>query len=138
MKFLGIDFGTRKVGLSISDKEGKMAFPYKLLKSDKSKIDDILSIIKKEKIEHIVLGYSVNNQGFENSVMKFVKPFKEELELKLNIPISFEKEFMTSVFARQNFSPKDKLKSRQTKNQNKVDDDVGAAILILQRFLDRK
>lgn len=138
MKYLGIDYGTKKIGLAVSDTEGNMAFPYMLLKNDKDPVHTIADIITKEHIEHTVLGYSVDHTGKENSVMKFVHDFKEQLEKVTQIPVSFQKEFMTSVFARQDFDGKSKNNARQVKQKKMGDDDMAAAVLILQRFLEKK
>jgi putative holliday junction resolvase len=136
MKYMGIDYGTKKIGLALSDSSGKMAFPFTLLKNTTSPVDDIVSLVKKEAVGHIILGYSVNNEGIENSVMKYVHEFKKKLEEQILIPVSFQKEFMTSVFARQNFVGKEKNNARQIKQKKVGDDDMAAATLILQRFLD--
>ena len=136
MKYLGIDYGTKKIGLAISDGMGMMAFPYMLLKNEKDPIASILEIIQKEGVEHLVIGYSVDNQGRENTVMKQVHEFKQLLSEKTPVPISFQKEFMTSVFARQDFLGKEKRNARQVKKTKEGDDDIAAAILILQRFLE--
>lgn len=138
MKYLGIDYGTKKIGLAVSDKEGKMAFPYTLLKNEKDPITVIAEIIEKEGIDHIVIGYSIDNTGKENSVMKFVHECKKGLEEKTGKEVSFQKEFMTSVFARQDFDGKAKNNARQIKQKKAGDDDMAAAVLILQRFLEKK
>jgi putative Holliday junction resolvase len=138
MKYLGIDFGTRKVGVSVSDKEGTLAFPYTLIVGAKDIVNEIKAIVLKEGIEHIILGYSINNHGQENSIMTKVHEFKSILEEKVCIPVSYQKEFMTSVFARQDFLGKVKNNARQIKQRKAGDDDMAAATLILQRYLDGK
>lgn len=136
MKYLGIDFGTKNIGLAVSDRDGHMAFPYLHIKNSKILIDDLRKIVTKERIEHIVLGYSIDSNGKENTVMEVVHAFKKDLEEKLHLPVSFQKEFMTSVLARQSFTGKTTLHARQVKKIKPDKDDVGAAILILQRYLD--
>ncbi len=136
MKYLGIDFGTKKVGLAVSDKEGIMAFPYTLIVGAKDIVSEIKAVILKEGIEHIVLGYSMNNRGQENSIMGQVHDLKCKLEEKIGLPVSYQKEFMTSVFARQNFLGKEKKHARQSKQKKAGDDDMAAATLILQRYLE--
>ncbi len=136
MKYLGIDFGTKNIGLALSDRDGRVAFPYLQMKNSKILFDDLRKIVAKEGVEHIVLGYSVDSNGKENSVMEHVHAFKKELEDKILLPVSFQKEFMTSMLARQSFTGKTKLHARQTKQKKGDKDDMGAAILILQRYLD--
>lgn len=140
MKYLGIDFGTKNIGLALSDRDGRIAFPYLHMKNSRILFDDLRKIVAKEGVLHIVLGYSVDSNGKENSVMEHVHAFKKDLEEKILLPVSFQKEFMTSMLARQSFTGKTTLHARQIKKTDKQKkgekDDVGAAILILQRYLD--
>jgi putative Holliday junction resolvase len=136
MKYLGIDFGTKNIGLAVSDRDGHMAFPYLQMKNSNKIIEDLGKILIKEGVGHIVLGYSIDSTGKENSVMEHVHIFKKKLEEKILIPVSFQKEFMTSVLARQSFTGKTTFHARQVKKVKSDKDDVSAAILILQRYLD--
>jgi putative Holliday junction resolvase len=137
MRYLGIDYGEKRVGLSLSDEEGKMAFPYKIIKNDLELVDNIHNICGKEEVSAIVLGESHDLSGKPNKIMGCIEEFKRNLESELDLPIYFEKEFMTSVFARGNNGKKknDAMKIKKGKDK-KVDD--SAAALILQRYLDRK
>ena len=83
MKYLGVDFGTKKVGLSISDKNGKMAFPYKIVKNDQNFIKSFLEILDKEEIEKIIFGKSLNFQMQENSINQEIKKFIQNIEREL-------------------------------------------------------
>lgn len=136
MKYLGIDFGTKNIGLAVSDDGGKIAFPYRHILNSKTLVSDIEGIVLKEKVQEIILGHSSDAQGKENSVMEHVHLFKNNLEVALGLPVIFQKEFMTSLFARQDFNGKTKLHARQVKQKKQGGDDVGAAVLILQRYLD--
>jgi RNase H-fold protein (predicted Holliday junction resolvase) len=69
--------------------------------------------------------------------MGSIEEFKRNLEGELDLPIYFEKEFMTSIFARGNDGKKDNNARKEKKDNNKKIDDSAAA-LILQRYLDRK
>lgn len=136
MKYLGIDFGTKNIGLAISDGGGILAFPYRQLVNTKNTLAEIAQIVTTEGVGHIIIGYSSDSQGRENSVMEHVHSFKKSLEDTTAVPVSFQKEFMSSVFARQDFHGKEKNNARQTKRPQAKPDDVAAAILILQRYLD--
>ena len=56
MKYLGIDFGMKRVGIAVSNEEGTIAFPRVILKNDESLVADILKIIEAEKVGAIVIG----------------------------------------------------------------------------------
>jgi|TARA_Y100000310_G_scaffold169509_1_gene169612 putative Holliday junction resolvase len=124
-KILGVDFGAKRVGIAISDENGNFALPKLVLNNDKSLLENIGEIIKKDKVIEIVIGESTDYKGKENPIMKDVKEFAKELEGKLNLPISFEPEFLTTHQA----------KNIQGKGEMT---DASAAALILQSFLDKR
>ena len=124
MKYLGIDFGTKKVGVANSDEDGRLAFPMMICPNDKSLMTDILEIAKAMKISVIVIGESLDGHGKPNPVARLAREFAIELEYDLpNVKIAFEKEWYSSVEARRIDGERD------------VDD--RAAAIILQRYLDR-
>ena len=123
MTYLGIDYGAKKVGLATSDDEGRMAYPCMIADNDKTLIPDIKEIIRSMKITNIVIGESVDQNGAPNEIMKEIRSFAIKLEDEVDLPIHFEKEFMTS------------LEARRMQGHHTVDD--SAAALILQRYLDR-
>ena len=144
MRYLGIDYGSKRVGLAISDEEGKMAFPYKILTNNLELDDSIHNICGQEEISAIVLGESYNQLGEKNKIMGSIEEFKRNIEAELGIPVYLEKEFMTTVFAREMLMEatgflKKTEKSAKKLAKGKIDKaDASAATLILQRFLDRK
>jgi putative Holliday junction resolvase len=137
MRYLGIDYGSKRVGLSLSDDEGRMAFPYKIIGNNLELIDTIHNICGTEEVSAIVLGESVDLSGKPNKIMGSIEEFKRNLEAELELPIYFEKEFMTSIFARGNDGKKENNARKGKKTKDKKIDDSAAA-LILQRYLDRK
>ncbi len=136
MRFLGIDYGAKRVGLAISDPEGKLAFPFKILQNNAQLFDIVHNICGENDIAGIVIGESLDFFGKENDIMGEINKFKKRLE-KLNLPIYSEKEFLTSVEARGK-GGKEKNNARKVKKNNKEKYvDAKAAALILQRYLDR-
>jgi putative holliday junction resolvase len=125
MKYLGIDFGSKRIGLAISDEEGKMAFPYSVILNNEKLTEEIEKIIKKEKIEAVVIGESKNFAGELNEIMAEIEDFKKELEEKTKLKVFLEPEFMTSIQA------------ERIQGKNKMHD-ASAAAIILQSYLDRK
>lgn len=124
MKYLGIDYGKRKIGTAISDDSGKIAFPRVIMENRGTEtIDDLKKIILEEKIGGIVVGKSLDFLGNENAVMKPLKEFVALLEDKTGIEVQFEAEYLSSVQA-----------SRIINNK---DDDSRAASIVLQSYLDK-
>jgi len=136
MKYLGIDYGSKRVGVAISDDSGSMAFPKTILKNDLSLLDTILNICEEEKITAIVLGESHDLSGKPNKIMGSIEEFKQNLEGELDMPVYYQKEFMTSVFARGN-EGKGVNNAKKIKQEDKGKVDASAAALILQRYLDK-
>jgi putative Holliday junction resolvase len=137
MRYLGIDYGSKRVGLSLSDEEGKMAFPYKIVLNNMELIDTIHNICGTEEVSIIVLGESHDLSGNPNKIMESIEEFKDKLNLEVRLPIYFQKEFMTSIFARGNDGKKEN-DARKVSKIKQVAADASASALILQRYLDRK
>ena len=129
MKYLGIDYGSKKIGLAISDDGGGFAFPHSIIKSDKHSINSIIQVIKDESINTVVIGESVNDKGQPNAVDSKIKSFAKDLQNKYledcgkSIQVSFEKEWYSSIEARR--------------YDDKYEVDDKAAAIILQRYLDK-
>lgn len=137
MKLLGIDYGSKKVGIAVSDEGGTLAFPKKILANTDSLIDEIKILCAEEKIEAIVFGESIDQNGEENEIMVDIHKFKEILDQELKLPIFMQRESFTSMHA-QHVAKADRPKARKTKKPARKDDDESAAALILQRYLDKK
>ena len=125
MKYIGIDYGKKRVGVAVSDEAGQFALPKEVLANDEKLIQAIYSLAKEVGAEAIIIGESKDYKGKDNLIMKEINVFKEKLGAVIPIPIHFEPEFMTS-FAAQRFQGKNELH------------DASAAALILQSFLDKK
>lgn len=125
MRHLGIDYGTKRIGIAISDEGGTMAFPYAILENSKGSLGEVKSICGHESVETIVIGESVDYKGQPNIVKKEIDKFIVELKKIVNVPIIEEREFLSTQQARY----------YQTKRKH-VDD--SAATIILQSYLDRK
>lgn len=137
MKFLGIDFGTKRVGIAISDENGSFAFPKITLKNDENLFKNLKEIINLEKIESIVVGESLDMHGLANTVNINISKFIEVLQKEFTLPVTKEKEFFSSFEAHGRLG-KESLYDRKTKIEKGLDLDSKAAAIILQRFLDKR
>ena len=136
MKYLGIDYGSKRVGLATSDDSGALAFPKEVLKNNSELIPALELVIKNENIEAIVLGDSISQSGQDNPFNKKVKMFKEDLEQAFSLPVFMQNEAFTS-FEAHGGKGKDVFNSRQKTFDKPKMLDASAAALILQRYLDK-
>lgn len=141
MKFLGIDYGTKRIGVAISDENGTIAFPKEIVPNDTNALKRLGEIVEKENIEEIVIGESVDFSGKLNILSAKIEVFILELGEKFKLPVHKQKEFLTSVEARRSKDGKKSLSPSQAHSkikQIKVGRmDARAAALILQRYLDK-
>ena len=124
MKYLGIDYGTKKVGIAISDPNGILAFPYFVIKNDDTFLNKVEDIVNNENIDELVIGDSKNFKGEDNVVMEAIKNFVAQWSIVVGTPVHFEKEFLTTHQAKLHTD--DKMA------------DASAAAIILQTYLDRQ
>ena len=142
MKFLGIDYGTKRIGVAVSDASGVLAFPKEIILNDLNTFKRFGEIVKEERIEEFVIGESVDFSGKLNALSARIEVFILELREKFGLPVHKQKEFLTSVEARR--SKNGKRESSPAQAHSKIKQiksgriDASAAALILQRYLDRR
>ncbi|MDO8600631.1 MAG: Holliday junction resolvase RuvX [bacterium] len=126
MKYLGIDYGKKRIGLALSDEEGKIAFPRTQLTTYNAQLTTkiIGDIIKKEGVEKIVVGVPVTFGGKESAQTVEARAFGEKLQKAVQLPVEYENELLTTKMA---------LKGGVAKN--KVD--AASAAILLQSYLDK-
>ncbi len=134
MKYLGIDYGTKRIGLAVSDEGGSLAFPLTTVVAGADALGKILEIINREWVEKIVLGESRDLKGELNPVMEDIEQFKKDLAELTQLPVEYEQEFFSSAAAARQFAPQNKSR-KDNPSHEKLD--AAAAALILQSYLDR-
>lgn len=132
MKVLGIDFGTKRIGLAISDDEGSFAFPLKTVENNKNFIQEIANLVEERGIQKIVLGDPGNDEHVQETRNKILE-LKKALELQ-NLSVVLQGEAMTSLNS-DLFGMKKPI-ARKWGTQRREKKDESAAALILQRYLD--
>ncbi len=142
MRFLGIDYGTKRIGVATSDENGTLAFPKEIVPNDQYTYKCFREIIERENISEIVVGESVDFSGSLNALSARIEVFILEMEEQFNLPIHKQKEFLTSVEARKAGSSKKDYNVSQSHSKVKQIKsgriDASAAALILQRYLDKR
>jgi putative holliday junction resolvase len=126
MKYLGIDFGTKKVGFAQSDDEGRLAFPLMISPNDGQLFKDTTELIREMKFGTVVIGESVDQKGKPNPIAKEARAFGMKIESSCDVVVAFEKEWYSTVEAR-----------KQPGKGGDHDVDDQAAAIVLQRYLDK-
>ncbi len=133
MRALGIDFGLKRVGLALSDPDGRMALPHAVLeRSTRDKIfADIVSVIESRGVQAVVVGLPLALDGEETLTTRQARNFAQSLARRTAVPVHLMDERLSSAEAEARLKeaglcPK-KRKSRL---------DSQAACLILQAWLD--
>ncbi len=122
-RILGIDFGSKRIGVAVSDEERKMAFPVSVIQNTPDALNEVEKIAKDNLATQIVLGESRNYKGEGNKILLSSMKFKEQMEAK-GFEVIWEAEFMSSIQAERIQGKNDML-------------DASAAAVILQGYLDR-
>lgn len=135
MKTLSIDFGTKKIGLAISDNKGIIAAPLKVIyrKSDQQIISELNELITDHKIEQVVVGIPRSLYDKPTIQEKRCRNFADKLKSALDIPVLEWDETFSTKYA-ESKNPPQYSKSRHGRYKNDVD--AKAAAIILQEFLD--
>lgn len=133
-KVLGIDWGTKRIGLAISDMKRRFVFPYRTLENKKllDIFQEILAIVYQEGIGEIVVGMPKSLHGGANQQAKTVQAFIEKLRVVVNCPIQIEDERLSTKLAERMLQL-----GRRSRRSRKIRVDESAAVLILETYLER-
>ena len=134
MKYLGIDYGTKNIGVAVSDDNGSVAFPHSVVPAGRDAISKIAALAKEVGAGAVVMGESRNFAGEKNEVMEDIEQFKNDIGELAGVPVHYELEFFTSALAARQFAPEEGSR-KANPSQDKLD--ASAAALILQSYLDR-
>jgi len=133
MRYLGVDYGSKKIGLALSDEAGTMGFPHAIVPNTLRLPDELCALIARENVGAVVIGESRDLAGGENPIAKDARELGETLGARTGVPVAYESEVFTSAEARR--APAKEGKTRSPKVRGNVDD--SAAALILTSYLSR-
>ncbi len=136
MKYIGLDLGSRTLGVAISDALGMLAHAYNTFRFPdndySSAIAYTIDVCKKEGVKTVVLGYPKHMNGDAGIRAKISEDFKKELEKASDIKVELVDERLTTVLVdKAMISGNVKRKNRKEKK------DEMAAVVILQNYLDK-
>lgn len=136
MKYLGLDLGTRTLGISKSDITGTIASTYKTIRFNDSAYNELIpelkEIIKQEKIEKIVLGLPKNMNNTIGDRANTTIEFKNLIEKELEIEVILQDERLSTVEATNYMLEADISRKKRKKKIDSL-----AANIILQTYLDK-
>ena len=132
-RLIGVDMGSKRVGLSISDENRKIATPIKTINYDniQTLVDELRKLINENNVHAIIFGNPKNMDGTEGSSSQSVKDKAKIISEKIQIPIFMWDERLSTVGA---FSLSSELDINVSKRVKNIDEN--AAAFILQGVLD--
>jgi putative Holliday junction resolvase len=137
MRVLGLDLGSRTIGIAISDSLGIIASGVETYRFDDDRYDlalnRVIEIVKEKKVDKIVLGYPKHMNGDIGDKAKLCEDFKVKLEESLKIEVILMDERWTTKLANNRLLEADISRKKRKKVIDKM-----AAVVILQDYLDSK
>ncbi len=121
-KYLAIDYGTKNVGLAVSDESKVFAMQLAPLKN-KGAIENILKTIRDFDIARIIIGLPLGNNGKETQMSSEIREFAKELLFKSGVEVEYWDESYTS-----------KIASKSMRKKGSIDSE--SARIVLQEYLD--
>lgn len=121
---MGIDFGSKNIGIAFTDESGVMAFPHGVLPNDSKLLVKIAALIEEKKVAEIVIGHSVGYEGKANKIHAAVEAFMLDVTLAAGIPIHLEPE---------QYSTQQAIRIQGKNAQT----DAAAAAIILDSFITK-
>ena len=137
MKYMGLDLGSKTLGIALSDDTLTIATAYKTLYFENENYDTLIEplkeIINNNNIKKIILGYPKNMNNTIGTRAKITEEFKQKIEKNLNIETILQDERLTSVISNNIL-----IEANMSRKKRKKKVDSIAASIILQSYLDKK
>ena len=122
MRYMGIDFGSKRVGIALSDETGTLAFPEAVFLNDGSLLDMVEKLAHEKEVAAFVLGHSVHTDGTPNKVAAAAEAFMTDLTLRMGLPVHLQPEQYSTQEAKRYQGKTDMV-------------DAAAAAIILNNYL---
>ena len=121
---MGIDYGSKRVGIALSDDKALMAFPKVVIENNQNLLNEVVKIIEDENVGQIIIGHSLDREGKKNPIHEEIDSFITDVTLQTGLPIDLEPEQYTTQEAVR----------FQGRNENT---DASAAAVILNSYITR-
>ena len=132
-RILGVDYGDRRIGLSVSDPLGMTAQPLGTFENNQQFFDQLKSMIALYHVKHIVIGLPKNQHGGDSEKAKDVRQFGLKIQTEMKQMVTFWDERFSTIAATKHLQSA----GLNWRKRKKVVD-TQAAVFILQGFLDSK
>ncbi|NJD22652.1 MAG: Holliday junction resolvase RuvX [Melioribacter sp.] len=132
-RILAIDYGTKRIGLAVTDPLKIFAYPLITLPNDSKFFERLKKIINEYHIVKIIIGYPLKESGDESTSSQSVLKFKSELENNISLPIELIDERYSSSIARERII---QSVASKKKRRDKSLLDKNAAAVILEDYLN--
>lgn len=136
MRCLGLDLGSKRIGVALCDPEERVATPLTVVERSKSRAQDhanIARLIKEYEVEAVVVGLPLNMSGKVTAAAQSAKEETEQLRTTLGIPVHLYDERLTTVTANRSLMEME----MKADARRRVVDKVAAAVM-LQAYLDHR
>ena len=132
-RLIGLDLGSKRIGVSICDEKQLIATPFKTIERSSSKdlINELQNIIKDNNIKGIIIGNPLNMDGSSGSSAQSAKDMSDNISRNIDLPICLWDERLSTVGA---FNLSSQLDVNVSKREKKIDEN--AAAFILQGAID--
>ena len=132
-RLIGLDLGSKRIGVSICDEKQLIATPFKTIERSSSKdlINELQNIIKDNDIKGIIIGNPLNMDGSSGSSAQSAKDMSDNISRSIDLPICLWDERLSTVGA---FNLSSQLDVNVSKREKKIDEN--AAAFILQGAID--
>ena len=132
-RLIGLDLGSKRIGVSICDEKQLIATPFKTIKRSTAKevINELRTIIEENDIKGIIIGNPLNMDGTSGSSAQSVKDTSENIKKSIDLPVCLWDERLSTVGA---FNLSSQLDVNVSKREKKIDEN--AAAFILQGAID--
>lgn len=123
MRLLGIDYGTRRIGIALTDETGRFPAPLTVIQADSHAVAEVAMLCERHRVGTVVMGESADYSGAPNVVQDHILAFQEALRAATHRPVVLHPEYLTSAEA-------DRIVGRDDLT------DARAAALILKHYID--
>jgi len=130
---LGIDYGTRRIGLALSDEEGIIAFPLEVVENsgERKAIQEIGRVVREKNVSAIIVGMPLNLDGSKGPAAENVGRFVEAVKAALGLPVNVWDERLSTRIAERAM-----IEGGLSRRRRKESLDQSTAQIILQSYLD--
>ena len=132
-RLIGLDLGSKRIGVSICDEKQLIATPYKTIHKSKNNelIEELKNIIQENDIKAIIIGYPLNMDGSSGSSAQSVNDVSKNIDKEIDVDVCLWDERLSTVGA---FNLSSQLEVNVSKREKNIDQN--AAAFILQGAID--